>query len=209
MLAVQSGDAGEHRSLGHSVSADPSMRAIQERFVVYAKRDLAQLRLVLRSSSDAVQRALAAQVLGYVDDKQAVVDDLVYGMTDPSENVRNNAMRALLVFAETVPSADRPAARIPHEPFIAFLHSPVWTDRNKASGALLALSARQDPRLLATLRKDAIAPLIEMARWKSDGHAKAAFFILGRIAGYSEDAVQQAWDRRERDLVISAALRRQ
>ena len=45
---------------------------------------LPQLRLVLRSSSDAAQRALAAQVLGYAADKQAVVNDLVYGMTDAS-----------------------------------------------------------------------------------------------------------------------------
>ena len=103
----------------------------------------------------------------------------------------------------------RPVPRIPHEPFIAFLNSPVWTDRNKASNALMALSTRRNPELLATLRKESLRPLVEMARWKSDGHAKAGFFILGRIAGYSDDAVQSAWDRRERDLIISAALRGQ
>jgi len=48
-----------------------------------------------------------------------------------------------------------------------------------------------------------------MARGKSDGHAKAAFVILGRIAGYSEDAAECAWGRRERDLGIRAALRGQ
>jgi hypothetical protein len=46
------------------------------------------------------QRALAAQVLGYVSDKQAVVGDLVQAMSDPFDDVRNNAMRALLVFVE-------------------------------------------------------------------------------------------------------------
>jgi hypothetical protein len=152
---------------------------------------------------------LAAQVLGYADDKQAVVDDLVHAMTDPSEAVRNNSMRALIVFGEMVPGANRRTPQIPHEPFIAFLHSPVWTDRNKASGALKALSARRNPKLLATLRKDALGPLVEMARWKSDGHARPSFVILGRIAGYSDDAAQAAWDRRERELVIAAALRRQ
>jgi hypothetical protein len=48
-----------------------------------------------------------------------------------------------------------------------------------------------------------------MARWRSDGHAKAAFVILGRIASYSEDAIERAWDRRDREVVISAVLHRQ
>ena len=203
-LAIQRGAFGEDGSQGHSMSADPATRAVQERFVMYAKRDLTQLRLVLRTSSDAVQRALAAQVLGYVNDKHAVVDDLVYGMTDPSGDVRNNAMRALLVFA----SAAQPVPRIPYDPFIAFLHSPVWTDRNKATGALMTLSASRESALIARLRKEALA-LVEMARWKSDGHARPAFTILARMAGYSDDAADAAWDRRERELVISAALRRQ
>ena len=85
MLAIQRGDfAGGSIPRARLMSADPATRAIQERFVVYAKRDLPQLRLVLRSSSDAAQRVLAAQVLGYAADKQTVVDDLVYAMTDPS-----------------------------------------------------------------------------------------------------------------------------
>ncbi len=117
-LAVERGDAAEDRSQGHAFTHDPATRAIQERFVVYAKRDLVQLRLVLRSSSDAAQRALAAQVLGYAIDKQAVVEDLVHGMSDASAEVRNDAMRALMVFADTVPSVGRSRPRIPAEPFI-------------------------------------------------------------------------------------------
>lgn len=62
----------------------------------------------------------------------------------------------------------------------------MWSDRNKAAGALMALSDSRAPQLLATLRNEALAPLAEMARWESDGHATAAFLILGRIAGYSD-----------------------
>ena len=209
MQAVQRGDAEEDRSEGHALNRDPAMRAIQDRFLVYARRDLPALRLVRRSSSDEAQRALAAQVLGYATDKQAVVDDLVRGMTDASEDVRNNAIRTLMVFADTVPSVNRPAPRIPFEPFIALLNSPVWSDRNKASGALMALSASRDAELLAKLRKQALMPLVEMARWKSAGHALAAFTILGRIAGYSDEATFAAWDRGDRESVISAAMRGQ
>jgi len=209
MRAVEQGDTAEHRSEGHSFFHDPATRAIQERFVEFAKRDLPQLRLVLRSSSDASQRTLAAQVLGYAVDKQAVVENLVHAMSDPSEAVRNNAMRALLVFADTAPSASRTIPRIPSEPFIELLSSLVWSDRNKASGALMALSASRDPDLLARLRKDALTPLVEMARWNSAGHALSAFIILGRIAGYSDDAARDLWDHGKREDVIEAAIKGQ
>ena len=46
----------------------------------------------------------------------------------------------------------------------------------------MTLSRSRDRQLLATLRKQALTPLVEMARWKSEGHALAAFIILGRIA---------------------------
>jgi hypothetical protein len=106
------------------------------------------------------------------------------------------------------PISGRPIVRVPYEPFIALLHSPVWTDRNKASFALLELSARRDPKLLEKLRREAMAPLIEMAHWKSEGHAFPAFMILGRIGGLSDEAIQAAWTRGEREDVINAALPR-
>ena len=64
----------------------------------------------------------------------------------------------------------------------------------------------REPTLLARVRSEAMTPLVEMGRWKSEGHAMAAFMILGRIAGYSDDAAEAAWARGERELVISAAL---
>ena len=204
-LAVLRGDVGEDRSRGHSLVDDPATRAVQERFVLYATRDLPVLRRVLQSSSDAAHRALAAQVLGYAADKSAVVEDLVHGMSDPSAAVRNNAMRALLVFADMLPGTSPSVPRVPAQPFIELLNSPVWSDRNKASGALAAMSAGRDPELLAALREQAIAPLIEMARWKSEGHALPAVFILGRIAGYSDEAAYEIWQRGDRDAVIDAA----
>jgi hypothetical protein len=205
--AVQRGDAGEDDSQGHALAHDSATRAAQQRFIRYAARDLPQLRLVLRHSSDAEHRALAAQVLGYVADKQSVVDDLVDAMSDPAEGVRNNAMRTLLVFAAATPSSTRPAPSVPFTPFVALLNSLVWSDRNKASGALSQLSAKRDPALLKALRTQATAPLVEMARWKSASHAIAAYFILGRIAGLSDAETQEHWARGEREAVIEAALK--
>jgi hypothetical protein len=207
MAAVQRGDAAEDDSKGHALFHDPATRVIQERFVRYAARDLPQLRRVLRESSDPEQRALAAQVLGYVANKDRVIGDLAHAMSDSDEGVRNNSMRALAVFANAAPAA-RPKTPIPYGGFIALLNSLIWTDRNKASWALAAISERREPRLLDELRREAIVPLVDMARWKSPGHAASALAILGRIAGLSDEAVAAASTPEEREAVIKAALNR-
>jgi hypothetical protein len=46
-----------------------------------------------------------------------------------------------------------------------------------------------------------------MARWKSKGHALAPFLIVGRLAGFSDDAAFAAWERGDRETVIKAALK--
>ena len=205
MPAVQQGDATEDRSQGHALNRDPAMRAVQDRFIVYANRDLPALRDVLHTSSDAGHRALAVQVLAYAADKAAVVDDLVYGIGDPDGTVRNNAMRALVVLGEMAPGAQRKPPAIPAEPFTKLLNSPVWEDRNKASLALEGLTRHRDPDLLAALRRQAISPLVEIARWKNQGHAMPGYLILARIARYPDDAAHDLWKRGERETVIRKA----
>jgi hypothetical protein len=66
-------------------------------------------------------------------------------------------------------------------PFIRLLYSPVWSDLNKMSFALMELSANRDPVLLASIREQALGSLVEMARWKSIVHAIPAVTILGRM----------------------------
>lgn len=212
--SVQRGDNGEDLSRGHSLANDPATRAVQEEFLGFARRDLPLLKKVLRKSSDTGHRALAAQVIGYAPDKQAVVDDLLSAMQDPEEAVRNNAMRALLVFAEATrqaqaapgpPGPGAVAVRVPAGPFVEFLHSPEWTDRNKAAGALMALTATRERATLVELRRTALGPLTEMAQWKSAGHALPAYTILARIAGTSDEEAKRLWDEGNRRTVIDAA----
>ena len=200
--AVLHGRAAEDDSQGHALFEDPATRVVQMRFAAYAARDVAQLRRVLRESADDAQRALAAQVLAYVSDKQSVVQDLVEAMDDPSADVRNNAMRSLAVFARMTPDRAHAAVRVPYEPFVQLLHSLLWTDRNKAAMALQGLSVNRDPLLLDLLRARALAPLVEMARWKSAGHAEAAFTVLGRIAGLSDEDIQAAWQGGDRERLL-------
>jgi hypothetical protein len=89
------------------------------------------------------------------------------------------------------------------------LNSPVWSDRNKASGALAALSQRGTADLFQRLRADATRSLVEMARWKSAGHALAPFLVIAHMAGYSDEAAMSAWARGEREEVIRTILTRQ
>ena len=82
---VLSGDAAEDDSPGHAFTHYPAARAIQEQFIKFAARDIKQLRDVLHNSNNAEHRALAAEVLAYTKNKQAVVTDLVAAIKDPDE----------------------------------------------------------------------------------------------------------------------------
>ena len=151
----------EDVSQGHSLMADSTARMIQLRFVDLAAKHRDSLRAVLRTSDDENHRAFAAEVLAYSANKQSVVEDLVYAMRDPSGEVRNNATRALALIA--IYGRQHPDLKIdvPYEPFIDLLNSVAWTDRNKASLALMQLTESRDPKLLAALKTRAFDAVVE------------------------------------------------
>ena len=132
---------------------------------------------------------------------------LMTGMRDPYSDVRNNAMRALGILAR-VPVTVRLTRKIPYDGFIALLGSLVWTDRNKASLALSGLTAERPSVLLEQIWREALRPLVDMARWKSLGHATPALEILMRIAALPDDSVAKATTPAAREEIIQAALGR-
>ena len=97
---------------------------------------------------------------------------------------------------------------VPVKPFIEMLNSVEWTDRNKSSFALVALTEKRDAAVLSRLRQRSLPSLIDMARWKNPGHAFASFFILGRIGSLSEEEIQKSWDNGNRSLLIETVLKR-
>jgi len=206
--SILKGNVGEDDSQGHALGLDPDVRAIELSFVVLAEAHLTQLKDVLHNSSDSSQRALAAQVLGYVKDKQAIVPDLVTAARDPDADVRNNSTRALLVFAEFSPKPPVQKIKIPPEPFIEMLNSCIWSDRNKSSGALAKLTEKRDPALLSEIRNQALPSLVEMAKWKYLGHALYSLRILGRIGGLTDGEIRKDLDDGNRESVIAAASKR-
>jgi hypothetical protein len=198
---VRKGEAGEDDSAGHSLSLYPPARAEQEPMIAFAANNTELLRRVLRNSGNGEHRALAAQVIAYVSDKTSVVDDLVAAVRDPDDQVRNNAVRALGVMAMYAQSHPDAGLNVPYAPFIDLLTSLEWTDRNKASFALAALTTTRDAELLRELRERALPSLIEMARWRAPGHALAAAVVLGRIGGLPDDEIFRLFQR-DREALI-------
>lgn len=205
---IQKGDGGEDYSQGHALNSYPKARAIQERFITFAALDLKLLSAVLHESAEARQRALAAEIIAYAANKRAVVKDLVYGMSDPDSEVRNNSMRALAVIASFAQRSPKQKIKVPLTPFIKMLNSIVWTDRNKSVFALYQLTEKRNPAVLSELRKHALPSLIEMSRWQSPGHAYRPFFLLGRVGNLSEDEIQKDWDSGKREILIETVLKR-
>jgi hypothetical protein len=156
---------------------------------------------VLATASDAEQRAVAAEFLGYARRTTIQIAALVRASRDVDDGVRNNAVRALAVLARSDPKVAR---RIPAAGFVDMLNSGTWKDRNKASMLVDALSIRRDPRLLALLRARALDSLVEMARWRSHGHATAARAILGRAAGIDEERLTKLLDTDQVEAIVDA-----
>lgn len=205
--AVSAGRDADDTSRGYSLMVDPKARAIQERFIGYARENLPIIRQVLWNAASDRERAHAAQVIAYATDPRAVIPDLVHAIGDPSDDVRNAAMRALAVMAMYGEQHPEARIQIPAAPFIKFLNSPVWTDRNKALSTLEHVTSNRDRAALAALRRDAMPALTEAANWKLIGYAKSPLYILGRIGGMTDAAIADAIQKGDRKRIVSAATR--
>lgn len=204
-VAVQSGRADEDLTQGHSLMADAEVRRIQMKFIDMAARHFETLRNVLRNAEDEQQRGVAAFVLQYAPDKKRVAADLQYAMRDSDSTVRNNAMRglaALAVFAQLRPEAE---LKIAPTWFIEMLNSTHFTDRNKAALALMNLTEKREQSTMAQMRERAVPALMEMAQWKSLGHALPGFILLGRLVGWSEEEIHEKWKQGARDELLRLA----
>lgn len=200
--AVLRGATGADNSQGYALStSDSDLRSKQLAARAYASQHDRLIRTVLDTSSDVQQRIVAAHLLGYTRQSSQQIASLVRASQDPDETVRNNATRALGVLAESNASL---AARIPAGGFITMLSSGSWTDRNKAGWVLNALTKSRDPKLLARLRSEAWAALIEMARWRNAGHAYNARILLARIEGIEEQRAEQLANADNADELINA-----
>ncbi len=200
--AVQKGDAEEEHSKGYALATnDPALRAAELAMHDYAVNHAALIEQVLSSSAADAQRIAAAELLGFAPESRSQIDALVRATRDSNETVRNNAIRALMVQAD---SGAALAKQLPATEFIDLLCSGTWTDVNKASSLLVYLTRRRDPKLLAELKSRALDRLLEIARWRT-GHADAGRMILGRIAGIDEARLTKLVESGDVNAIIAAA----
>jgi hypothetical protein len=204
--AVRRGSTAEDLTHGHSLMADPLAREIQLQFPAMVEAHLGELRNVLRNSADEEQRAIAAFLIGYAPKKDQVAEDLQFALRDAEPGVRANAARAIVALA--VYARLNPDSGIKLEPtwFIEMLNSLSWSDRERALKALQILTDNRDAPMLEQLRNRALPALVEMSRWKTLEHALPAFILTGRVAGLSEQQIEDAWTRGDHESVIAAAM---
>jgi hypothetical protein len=185
MAAVQRGSAPEDDSNGYALNSDAELHRIQLLIRAYALDRAPELERVLRDAADPKQRQVSATLLGYAKRSPSQVQGLADAILDPDSEVRNNAVRALMVL--TSAKSTEPI-HLNLTSIGALLSSGVWSDRNKASLLLDNLTASRDPATLHELRATALDALIEGASWHGDpGHAGAFVILLGRIANLSEE----------------------
>jgi hypothetical protein len=202
-IAAAKGQFGEDRSEGHSLAADPGLRAAQEQFIPLANAHWDALVEVLHHSRDATQRAIAAKVIAYAKNKVLVVQELVPTLEDPNASVRNNSTRALsVIFSNAKSHPDRailPRADLVRR-LIDMLDSLEWTDRNKSLALLLNID--DEELVMQELRARAVPGLVEMSRWQS-AHGVMAFMLLGRLEDIPHDESHLIWKRGGQSSVIA------
>ena len=198
--AVESGATGEDDSQGFALADDPAARKIELEMRGYAAGRGPELERVLRNSGSGEEREASACLLGYADRSDEQIRGLVSAAMDPDADVRNNAVRALAVLFSG--KAEIPAG-LNLEPLIELLWSGEWTDRNKASAALAAMTRSREPGALAQLRT-AMPPLLEGARW-DEGHRYSFLLILGRVAGVPEPELQNMLKNGDAAAIVAAA----
>jgi hypothetical protein len=206
--AVRRGSTAEDLTRGHSLMADPLAREIQLQFPEVAEKNIAQLRNVLRNSSDEEQRAIAAGVIGYAPRKDQIAADLQFALRDADPGVRANAARALVALAVYARLHADSGIKLEPTWFIEMLNSLSWSDRERALKALEILTDTRDAQMLTQLRQRALPALAEMSRWKTLEHALPAFILTGRLAGLTEQQIQEAWTSGNRESVIALAKKK-
>ena len=207
--SVKHNDFSEDDSHGYALMGNEAARSVQRKFPPLADQHYDRLVDVLQNSKNSEQRSMAATVIAYASNQKRAANDLVLGTRDANELVRNDAVRALSVLLSYAQDHRELGIHVSTDWCLDLLESLQWTDRNKAMAVLDAVTADRNGEILSKLRQRSLTSLVEMARWKSAGHAMMAFLIVGRIAGLTEHEISKAWDAGEREKVIERALRTQ
>ncbi len=76
-------------------------------------------------------------------------------------------------------------------------------DRTQALDVLQILTDKRDPSAMDYMRTRALPSLVEMARWKSLSRALPAFVLVGRLTDLTDQQIQDAWAKGDRESVLT------
>ena len=203
--SIRGRNADEDLTNGYSLMADPYARIVQQGFIPQVEDKLTLLDQVVRQSSDPEQRAAAVYLLQYGPrgrKSQIIADALQYALRDQDDVVRKVALRALR--AVCVGAKLHPEQQMTIEPtwFVEMLNSVVWSDRRGAAQQLVDLTEDHKQATLDLIRERALPSVVEMARWQTLEHALPAFILAGRVAGFSEKEIKDAWSNEDREAIL-------
>lgn len=207
--AARDGEIQEDLSRGYSLMDNDTVKAVQLRFLDLAKTHKEAIESVVLNSADASQRAVAAYLIGYAPQSQAIVNLLQQALRDPDDSVRANAARALkalAVYAQKNPGEDTITVRPTW--FVEMLNSLSISDRLEGLRTLVIIYPKLSDQSLQHVRTQALPALQEMAAWQYLPHALPAYLLLGRVAGMSEEELQSAWQQGKRDEELKAIQKR-
>jgi hypothetical protein len=168
---------------------EPELTPYVERFDVGAREHEDALYAVAAESRNEMYRANALLVLAHANDAERLLPVLGRAIYDPSESVRNDAMRALLYMAQKDPSRDYPL-----DSLLTAFDFPAASDRNKAGWTLVELA--RSPRYRDRIRAEAVPVALKLLRLEQPVNHGPAYELLKLVSGETfGDRDYAAWER--------------
>ena len=184
---------GMHCALGFN---HPDLERREDLFIEKVPLCVPGLTAVLRDDREDKRRAAAAFTLAYARDPRQVIDALVPSIDDPSELVRNNVMRVLVMIQRQADAVVVPLAAV-----LRAMHFPTTVDRNKAAYALVEIAKRSPSRDRVRIAREVGDVLVAMAAMSQPNNRDPAVQILQSISGEdhgTDAAAWRAWLARQR-----------
>jgi HEAT repeat protein len=190
---------------GYPISENTYARRLQETLALIADEEIEGLNRTLRDSSDAGQRAAAAYCLAYASDKKRSQEILQYALRDFDPSVRANALQSLGFIADFSQRNPERGVRIMPIWLIEMLNSVVWNDRHRAAEILEETTRSRLESDMIALEDRGRDSILQMSRWQNPDHARPAWYLLGRILNLPEVALDESWQRGDREYVLRVA----
>ncbi len=168
---------------------DASLKPYLKRFNLGVIKERTLVLETLNHDASSIRRAAAAFLLGHLKNPHEIIKLLWPKIQDPSEGVRNNAMR---VIAATIGHSN--IKHVDIKPLIGLLKSPYDSDRNKAMYILYEMDFT--PKDKHQLIQEAGQQFIALLKLKQPNNHYVAYVLLKKLSGkdYGEHAVE-SWSR--------------